>query len=207
MSMSDPFQFRTRINPSWLAVLRVVPSRLRIHSPFPLMNLVAREKGVTAQVEDNALVLSIGPGEPPPTWPARQLDLLALVRGHGDVHEMLHAIREAPSPVQEPVRPRPAPRKQPPLSRAQKRPRVVSIPVGNALSAVGPEEVWAAIRERKGAPFTVAELEVALGQGLAPYVMIWARDGHLVKVDRAPGRQAPWRYRLLRDQPTHPPTG
>jgi len=171
------------------------------------MNLVAREKGVTAQVEDNALVLNIGPGEPPPTWPSRQLDLLALVRSHGDVHEMLHAIREAPSPVQEPVRPRAAPRKQPPSSRAQKTSQVVSIPVGTALSAIGPEEVWGAIRERKGKPFTVAELEVTLGPGVAPYVMIWARDGHLVKADRAPGRQAPWRYRLLRDQATHPPTG
>lgn len=205
--ISDPFQFRTRINPSWLAVLRVAPSRLRIHSPFPLMNLVAREKGVTAQVEENALVLNIGPGEPPPTWPPRQLDLLTLVRAHGNAHEMLLAIREAPSPVQEPVRGRAAAGKKPPVSRAQKASEVVSIPVGNALSAVGPEEVWAAIRERKGEPFTVAELEVTLGPGVAPYVMLWARDGHLVKVDRAPGRQAPWRYRLLRDQPSHPPTG
>jgi hypothetical protein len=37
--------------------------------------------------------------------------------------------------------------------------------------------------------------------------MIWARDGFLVKVDRDPATGALWRYRLLRDQPTHPPVG
>jgi hypothetical protein len=59
---------------------------LRIATPFPLMNIVAREKGVTASIEGQALVLTVGPGDPPPTWPSRQLDLLgsAALCGRGE---------------------------------------------------------------------------------------------------------------------------
>jgi hypothetical protein len=206
-SEPEPFQFRTRINPSWLAAVRVLPRLVRVESPFPLMNLVAREKGVTAVVEAGTLVLSIGPGVPLSVWPLREIDLLGLLRRHGDAISLLNAIREAAAPVQAVVRPRPAAQGKPRVSRAQKSTASVSVPVGNALSGIGPDDVWAAIRSRQGAPFSVIDLEAILGPGVAPYVMLWARDGHLVKVDRGPGGQAPWRYRLLRDQPSPPPIG
>jgi hypothetical protein len=37
--------------------------------------------------------------------------------------------------------------------------------------------------------------------------MMWARDGFLIKADRDATPGAPWRYRLLRDDPAHPPVG
>jgi hypothetical protein len=93
--VSEDFQFQTRINPSWLAAVRVASPRLRIATPFPLMNIVAREKGVTATIEGQALVLTVGPGNPPPTWPSRQLDLLVILQRCADAASMLEAIRAA----------------------------------------------------------------------------------------------------------------
>ncbi|MBI3301585.1 MAG: hypothetical protein HYZ72_05855 [Deltaproteobacteria bacterium] len=203
--MNEIFQFRTRINPSWLAAARVASPLMRIQAPFPLMNLVAREKGVTAALDGGILILTIAPGEPPPGWPLQQLDLLALVQGHGDAVSMLNAIRKAPSIAAKPALERLSPGKKPRPSRAQDTSTAASVPVGYALSSAHPEEVWAAIRERKGEPFTVVELQETLGAGVVPYVMLWARDGYLVKVGRAPSSGAPWRYRLTRDHPTHPP--
>jgi hypothetical protein len=75
------------------------------------------------------------------------------------------------------------------------------------LTTARPEEVWAAIRERKGEPFTVDELQATLGASVGPYVMMWARDGYLIKADRDPRPGASWRYRLLRDDSAHPPVG
>jgi hypothetical protein len=75
------------------------------------------------------------------------------------------------------------------------------------LTTARPEEVWAAIRECRGEPFTVDELQTKLGAGVGPYVMIWARDGFLIKADRDVSPGAPWRYKLLRDDPEHPPVG
>ena len=207
--MSDTFQFQTRIDPSWLTAVRVGSSRLRIETPFPLMNLIARHKGVTAALEGGTLVLTVSPGDPPAHWPPRQPDMLALLQQCEDAASMLAAIRAAEPAIESPSqkRPSPSPAKKPRLSRSSKPPAVVSVPVGNMLSTARPEEVWAAIRERKGEPFTVAELQDALGASVGPYVMIWARDGYLVKADREASRAAPWRYRLNRDQPTHPPVG
>jgi hypothetical protein len=214
--VSEDFQFQTRINPSWLAAVRVASPRLRIATPFPLMNLVAREKGVTASIEGQVLVLAVGPGDPPPTWPSREVDLLAILQRCADAASMLEAIRAA-QPV---VKPQAAER---PSSRATKKTRsgraskrtvptpntspVVSMPLSNMLSTARPEEVWAAIRERQGQPFTVDELQAILGASVGPYVMIWARDGFLIKADRDSSPGAPWRYRLLRDDPEHPPVG
>jgi hypothetical protein len=75
------------------------------------------------------------------------------------------------------------------------------------LTTARPEEVWAAIRERRGEAFTVDELQATLGASVGPYVMIWARDGYLIKADRDASPGASWRYRLLRDDPEHPPVG
>ena len=86
-------------------------------------------------------------------------------------------------------------------------PPVVSVPFTNMLSTARPEEVWAAIRECQGEPFTVDELQTKLGAGVGPYVMMWARDGFLIKADRDASPGASWRYRLLRDDPEHPPVG
>jgi hypothetical protein len=93
IEVSEVLQFQTRINPSWLAAVRVASPLLRIESPFPLMNLVAREKGVTAALEGALLVLTIMPGNPPPTWPSRQLDLLAILQRCTDAASALEAIR------------------------------------------------------------------------------------------------------------------
>jgi hypothetical protein len=212
--VSDVLQFRTRINPSWLAAVRVASPLLKIDSPFPLMNIVAREKGVTAALEGNRLVLTINPGDPPSTWPSRQLDLQAILQRCSDAPSMLEAIRAA-QPAPEKPAPRPPtakrasaksrPRARP--ARASDAPEVISLPIGNTLSTARPEEVWAAIRERQGEPFTVLELQEALGASVGPYVMIWARDGYLVKADRDTTPGAGWRYRLNRDHPTHPPVG
>jgi len=180
------------------------------------MNLVAREKGVTATIEGQALVLTVGPGNPPPAWPSRQLDLLVILQRCADAASMLEAIRAA-QPVVNPQRAaRSSPRavKKTRLARAPKRtdrssksPPVVSVPLSSMLSTASPEEVWSAIRERQGEPFTVDELQATLGASVGPYVMIWARDGYLIKADRDASPNAPWRYRLLRDDPAHPPVG
>lgn len=198
--MTEVFQFRTRINPSWLAAARVASRLLRIQAPFPLMNLVAREKGVTAASEDGVLVLTIAPGEPPPGWPLCQLDLLALIRGHAEADSMLNAIRVASPAAEQPAIGHHTAGKKRHPSRTPQRPPARSVRLGTELSAVRPEEVWTAIRERLGEPFTVAELQAILGAGVVPHVMIWARDGYLIKVDRASSPGAPWRYRLTRDQ-------
>jgi len=50
-------------------------------------------------------------------------------------------------------------------------------------------------------------LQEALGASVGPYVMIWARDGFLIKADRDATPGAGWQYRLNRDHPTHPPVG
>jgi hypothetical protein len=212
----EEYHFQTRINPSWLAAVRVASPRLRITTPFPLMNLVAREKGVTASIEGQALVLTVGPGEPPPTWPSRQLDLVAILQRCADAASMLEAIR-ASQPV---VKPQAAERsghravKTTRVARAAKNPKpasppppVVSVPFTTMLSTARPEEVWAAIRECRGEPFTVDELQTKLGASVGPYVMMWARDGYLIKADRDASPHASWRYRLLRDDPEHPPVG
>jgi hypothetical protein len=214
--VSEAYQFQTRINPSWLAASRVASPRLRITTPFPLMNIVAREKGVTASIEGQALVLTVGPGDPPPTWPSRQLDLLAILQRCSDAASMLEAIR-ASQPVDKPqVTERSSTRgaKTPRTARAAKateRPPqpqpVVSVPFTTLLSTARPEEVWAAIRECQGEPFTVDELQTKLGASVGPYVMMWARDGYLIKVDRDDSPHASWRYRLIRDDPEHPPVG
>jgi hypothetical protein len=216
IEVSEALQFRTRINPSWLAAVRVASPLFKIESPFPLMNIVAREKGVTAALEGRLLVLTIAPGEPPPTWPSRQLDMLAILQRCADAASMLEAIRMA-QPAPEKVTPkRVAPANRPTTldrgsktrsSRSSNTPEVVSVPIGNMLSTARPEEVWAAIRERKGEPFTVEELQEKLGASVGPYVMIWARDGFLVKTDRDGTPRAGWRYRLNRDHMTHPPVG
>ena len=216
--MSEDYQFQTRINPSWLAAVRVASPRLRITTPFPLMNIVAREKGVTASIEGQALVLKVDPGDPPPTWPSRQLDLLGILQRCADAASMLEAIRAS----QPAVKPQVAVRSS---SRAAKTPRtarvrvaktterpsqpapVVSVPFTTMLSTARPEEVWAAIRECQGEPFTIDELQAKLDAGVGPYVMMWARDGFLIKADRDSGPHASWRYRLLRDDPEHPPVG
>jgi hypothetical protein len=216
MQVSEDFQFQTRINPSWLAAVRVASPRLRIATPFPLMNLVAREKGVTATIEGHVLVLTVGAGNPPPTWPARQLDLVAILQRCTDAASMLETIRAAPPVVNQPGAERSGPRtaKRTRPVRAPKETAypsgtgpVVSVPLSNMLSTARPEEVWAAIRERQGESFTVDELQATLGASVGPYVMIWARDGFLIKADRDPSPTAPWRYRLLRDDPTPPPVG
>ena len=81
MEENTDFQFQTRINPSWLAAVRVASPWLRIDTTFPLMNIVAREKGVTAVIDGVwVLVLTVSPGDPPPTWPSRQLDLLGILQ-------------------------------------------------------------------------------------------------------------------------------
>lgn len=214
--MSEDYQFQTRINPSWLAAVRVASPRLRITTPFPLMNIVAREKGVTASIEGQALVLTVGPGDPPPTWPSRQLDLLAILQRCADAASMLEAIRASQPAVKPQVAVRSSPRaaKTTRTARAVKTterpsqpPPVVSVPFTTMLSTARPEEVWAAIRECQGEPFTVDELQAKLDAGVGPYVMMWARDGFLIKADRDSGPHASWRYRLLRDDPEHPPVG
>ncbi|MGH8065905.1 MAG: hypothetical protein ACRERE_11880 [Candidatus Entotheonellia bacterium] len=214
--MSEDYQFQTRINPSWLAAVRVASPRLRITTPFPLMNLVAREKGVTATIEGQVLVLTVGPGTPPSNWPWRHLDLLAILQRCADAASMLEAIRTAQPVVNPPTTERAGPRaaKKTRLARApkstarpSKTPPVVSVPLSNMLTTARPEEVWAAIRERQGEPFTVDELQATLGASVGPYVMMWARDGYLIKADRDPSPNAPWRYRLLRDDSAHPPVG
>jgi hypothetical protein len=214
--VSEDYQFQTRINPSWLAAVRVASPRLRIATPFPLMNIVAREKGVTASIEGQALVLTVGPGEPPPTWPSRQLDLLAILQRCADAASMLEAIRASQPVVKPQVAERSSPRatKTTRTARAAKTtervpqpPPVVSVPFTNMLSTASPEEVWAVIRECQGEPFTVDELQTKLGAGVGPYVMMWARDGFLIKADREASPGASWRYRLLRDDPEHPPVG
>jgi hypothetical protein len=212
--VSEDFQFQTRINPSWLAAVRVASPRLRITTPFPLMNLVAREKGVTATIDGQVLVLTVGPGDPPPTWPSRELNLLAILQRSADATSMLEAIRGAQPVVKPHAAERPSPKatKKTRTARSSKRtvrppkaPPVISMPLSDMLSTAGPEEVWAAIRERQGEPFTVDELQATLGASVGPYVMIWARDGYLIKADRDSSPGAPWRYRLLRDDPAHPP--
>ena len=212
--MSEVLQFRTRINPSWLAAVRVASPLLKIESPFPLMNIVAREKGVTAALEGNLLVLTITPGDPPPTWPSRQLDMLAILQRCVDASSILEAIRAAQPAAEKPAPKTSSPRRPTSTSgrkarpsRSANTPEVISLPIGNTLSTARPEEVWAAIRERKGEPFTVVELQEALGASVGPYVMIWARDGFLIKADRDTTPGAGWRYRLNRDHPTHPPVG
>ena len=214
--MSEDYQFQTRINPSWLAAVRVASPRLRITTPFPLMNIVAREKGVTASIDGQALVLTVGPGDPPPTWPSRQLDLLGILQRCADAASMLEAIRASQPAVKPQVAERSSSRaaKTPRTARAAKtteRPSqpapVVSVPFTTMLSTARPEEVWAAIRECQGEPFTVDELQTKLGAGVGPYVMMWARDGYLIKADRDASPGASWRYRLLRDDPEHPPVG
>ena len=214
--MSEDYQFQTRINPSWLAAVRVASPRLRITTPFPLMNIVAREKGVTASIDGQALVLTVGPGDPPPTWPSRQLDLLGILQRCADAASMLEAIRASLPAVKPPVAARSSSRaaKTTRTARAAKTtepplqpPPVVSVPFTTMLSTARPEEVWAAIRECQGEPFTVEELQTKLGAGVGPYVMMWARDGFLIKADRDAHPGASWRYRLLRDDPEHPPVG
>ena len=214
--MSEDYHFQTRINPSWLAAVRVASPRLRIATPFPLMNLMAREKGVTATIDGQALVLAVGPGNPPPSWPSRELDLLAIVQRCTDAASMLEAIRTARPVVKPQATERPSPRAAKKTrtaalpntrARASNPPLIVSMPLNSMLSTARPEEVWAAIREHQGEPFTVEELQTALGASVGPYVMMWARDGFLIKVDRHPSPGAPWRYRLLRDASEHPPVG
>jgi hypothetical protein len=214
--VNEEYQFQTRINPSWLAAVRVASSRLRIATPFPLMNIVAREKGVTASIDGQALVLTVGPGDPPPTWPSRQLDLLAILQKCSDAASMLEAIRASQPTVKPRVAERSSPRaaKATRTARAAKTieppsqpPPVVSVPFTTMLSTARPEEVWAAIRACEGEPFTVDELQAKLDAGVGPYVMMWARDGYLIKADRDSSPGASWRYRLLRDDPEHPPVG
>jgi hypothetical protein len=214
--VSEDFQFQTRINPSWLAAVRVASPRLRITTPFPLMNIIAREKGVTATIEGQALVLTVGPGNPPPTWPSRQLDLLVILQRCADASSMLEAIRAAQPAIHPATTERAGTRaaKKPRAVRAtkssarsSKSPPVVSVPLSNMLTTARPEEVWSAIRERQGEAFTVDELQALLGASVGPYVMMWARDGFLIKADRDANPNAPWRYRLLRDDPAHPPVG
>jgi hypothetical protein len=221
--VSEDFQFKTRINPSWLAAVRVGSPWLRIDTTFPLMNIIAREKGVTAVIEDKVLVLTVGPGDPPPTWPSRQLDLLAILRRCGDAPSMLEAIRASQSAVKPPAVERSAGRvsrkvgSAAPAKRAARPAKhettpsqplpAVSVPITEYLTTAKPEEVWAAIRARKGEPFTVEGLQASMGASVGPYVMMWARDGHLIKVDRDAAPGASWRYRLLRDDPEHPPVG
>jgi hypothetical protein len=212
----EDYHFQTRINPSWLAAVRVASPRLRIATPFPLMNLVAREKGVTASIEGQALVLTVGPGEPPPTWPSRQLDLVAILQRCADAASMLEAIR-ASQPVVKPqaversshraAKTTRIARSAKNTERASQPPPVVSVPFTTMLSTARPEEVWAAIRECGGEPFTVDELQTKLGASVGPYVMMWARDGYLIKADRDASPGASWRYRLLRDDPEHPAVG
>jgi len=67
------------------------------------MNIIAREKGVTASIEGQALVLNVGPGHPPPTWPSRQLDLLVILQRCADAPSMLEAIRASPPAVNPPT--------------------------------------------------------------------------------------------------------
>jgi hypothetical protein len=221
--VSEDFQFQTRINPSWLAAVRVASPWLRIDTPFPLMNIVAREKGVTATIEGKVLVLTVAPGDPPPAWPSRQLDLLTILQRSGDAASILEAIRASQPAVKTRAVERPSPRTPKkagtasPSKRAARPPKstarpsepspAVSVPLGNFLSTARPEEVWLAIRERKGDPFTIDELQEALGASVGPYVMMWARDGFLIKADRDATPGAPWRYRLLRDDSAHPPVG
>lgn len=214
--MSEDYHFQTRINPSWLAAVRVASPRLRIATPFPLMNIVAREKGVTASIEGQALVLTVGPGEPPPTWPSRQLDLLAILQRCSDAPSMLEAIRASQPATKPQVVERSSPRTAKATrskrtvkttERSSQPPPAVSVPFTNMLSTARPEEVWAAIREYRGEPFTVDELQTKLAAGVGPYVMMWARDGFLIKADRDASPGASWRYRLLRDDPEHPPVG
>jgi hypothetical protein len=211
--VSEIFHFQTRINPSWLAVVRIEPSFLRLDTPFPLMNLMARQKGVTATVEGNVLRLTIAPGDPPAHWPPRQLDLVTLLQRHADAVSLFEAIRAAPPPSQ-PQRPSqrrasagPSKRPRTTMDGPRKASPIVSIPMGPMLATASPEEVWEAIRARGGEPFTIEELQAALGASVGPYVMIWARDGFLTKADRDPNSGAQWRYRLNRDQPSHPPVG
>jgi hypothetical protein len=214
--VSEDFQFQTRINPSWLAAVRVASPRLRIATPFPLMNLVAREKGVTATIDGQVLVLTVGPGDPPPTWPSRELNLLVILQRCADAASMLEAIRAA----QPAAKPQAAERHRSRATKKTREPRsskrtvlppdaspVISMPLSNMLSTARPEEVWGAIRERQGEAFTVEELQATLGASVGPYVMMWARDGYLIKADRDSSSGAPWRYRLLRDDPEHPPVG
>lgn len=209
--MSDIFQFQTRINPSWLAVERLKPSFLRIATPFPLMNLMARQKAVTASIEENVLVLTIAPGDPPVHLPPRQLDLLALLQRHADVVSLLEGIRTAtpPPPKPAPKRPSASPSKRArtAVGNPEQTAPVVSIPIGPMLATARPEEVWEAIRAHRGEPFTVAELQATLGASVGPYVMIWARDGYLTKAGRDTSAGSMWRYRLHHDHPTHPPVG
>jgi hypothetical protein len=212
----EDYHFQTRINPSWLAAVRIASPRLRIATPFPLMNLVAREKGVTASIEGQALVLTVGPGEPPPTWPSRQLDLVGILQRCADAASMLEAIR-ASQPVAKPQAVERASHRAAKTTRiarsakstepASQPPPAVSVPFATMLSTARPEEVWAAIRECQGEPFTVEELQTKLGASVGPYVMIWARDGYLIKADRDASPGASWRYRLLRDDPEHPAVG
>jgi hypothetical protein len=206
--VSDIFEFQTRINPSWLTVARIKPSFLRIDTPFPLMNLMARQKGVTAAVEANVLVLTVGPGDAPPHWPPRHLDMLTLLQRHTDAVSLLAAIRAAVPPPQAPTKrlsSNPSKRVRAAPASPHKAAPSVSIPMGPMLATARPEEVWEAIRARQGEPFTVDELQVTLGASVGPYVMLWARDGFLTKADRDPHSGSLWRYRLNRDQPTHPP--
>src|SRR5262245_23507444 len=172
------------------------------------MNLVAREKGVTASIEGQALVLTVGPGEPPPTWPSRQLDLLAILQRCADAPSMLEAIR-ASQPALKPQAPERSgsraakttrtARTAKAVERPSQPPPVVSVPFTPMLTTARPEEVWAAIRECCGEPFTVEELQTKLGAGVGPYVMMWARDGFLIKAERDASSGASWRYKLLRD--------
>jgi hypothetical protein len=221
--VSEDFQFQTRINPSWLAAVRVGSPWLRIDTTFPLMNIIAREKGVTAAIEGKVLVLTVGPGDPPPTWPSRQLDLLTILQRSGDAPSILEAIRASQPAVKPPAVERPAsrasrktgtatsPRKAARPAKKEVHPSqplpAVSVPIPEYLTTARPEEVWAAIRDRKGEPFTVEALQAAMGASVGPYVMMWARDGFLIKADRESTPGAPWRYRLLRDDPEHPPIG
>jgi len=205
--VSEIFQFQTRINPSWLAAVRIAPSFLHINTPFPLMNLMARQKGVTAAVDADVLTLTVEPGDPPSHWPQRQLDLVALLQRHTDAAGLLEAIRTAAPPPQMPIQKRTSSGKRARSPSPQKASPIVSVPTGPLLSTARPEEVWEAIRARRGEPFTVAELQATLGASVGPYVMIWARDGYLTKADRDPASGSLWRYRLNRDQPTHPPVG
>lgn len=221
--MSEDFQFQTRINPTWLAAVRVGSPWLRIDTTFPLMNIIAREKGVTATIEDKVLVLTVGPGNPPPTWPARQLDLLAILKRCADAPSILEAIRASQPTVKPPVVERPSsriarktgtassPKKAVRSAKSEVRPSqplpAVSVPIPEYLTTARPEEVWSAIRARKGEPFTIEGLQAAMGASVGPYIMMWAHDGHLIKVDRDSSAGAPWRYRLLRDDPEHPPVG
>jgi hypothetical protein len=209
--VSDIFQFQTRINPTWLAVVRVKPSFLRIETPFPLMNLMARQKGVTAAVEANMLVLTVAPGDPPVHLPPRQLDLLTLLQRHADAASLLEAIRVAAPPLQKPAPKRtshsPSKKARTIVGSPEPTAPVVSIPVEPMLTPARPEDIWEAIRQHRGEPFTIAELQETLGASVGPYVIMWARDGYLSKAGRDPGAGSLWRYRLHHDQSTPPPMG